>query len=221
MKSKILYLVIATLLLKCVTVAQIPVEIFDGSNYKQFKEIEICGNNYWELTLVNEPYNLAFCPIDTCWGSIDTQGPASSITKKIVLGLGYTSLLDILNGGGFSLSHYITSELVYFKKNGQICGIEQIVANTDVNKNPFSLKISPNPASQKLNIDYMLYEKEVELLFTVMNLQGQTILEKKIVNHLNSSNTAMIDISEINCGFYFLNVLQNGRLVESAKFIKN
>ncbi|MBL7831537.1 MAG: hypothetical protein JNK41_10950 [Saprospiraceae bacterium] len=48
MKSKILYLVIATLLLKCVTVAQIPVEIFAGHNkatmdimfFKYFKNEE-------------------------------------------------------------------------------------------------------------------------------------------------------------------------------------
>jgi hypothetical protein len=198
----------------------IPIEIFDGSYYKQFKEIEICGNNYWELTMMNEPYNLAYCAIDTCWGSIDTQGPAASITKKMVLGLGQTNLQDLLSSP-FPPSHNISSELIYFKKNGQICGLEQIVPAAEKSKDPYKLKISPNPANQKLNIEYMVAEKGSELLLTILNLEGQILLEKKVTDYLSSSNTAIIDVSELNNGFYILNVAQNGQLIQSAKFIKN
>jgi hypothetical protein len=72
----------------------------------------------------------------------------------------------------------------------------------DENKDPYKLKISPNPANQKLNIDYMVAEKGTELLFTIINLQGQILLQKKVTEHLSSSNTAIIDVSELNNGFY-------------------
>jgi hypothetical protein len=203
------------------SIASIPYEIFDGYNYKTFKQTEICGNNYWELSSVNEPYYLDYCAIDTCWGGIDTQGPPATITAKYGIGLGQTLYQDHLFGGSMFTSHYINSTLTYFKKNGQICGIEQIVSAADENKDAYKLKISPNPANQKLNIDYTVAEKGTELLFTIINLQGQILLQKKVTEHLSSSNTAIIDVSELNNGFYFLNVAQNGKLIQSAKFIKN
>lgn len=202
-------------------ICEIPIEIFDGSNYKQFKQIELCGNNYWELTLMNEPYNLAFCALDTCWGGIDTQGPAASITKKIILGLGQTNLQDILTGGGFNQSHYITSELVYFKKNGQICGTEQIVGNKETSDNLHRLTIAPNPAKQSVRISYTVTEASAFVNISVYNLQGQLVIEKVVPNKINITSSTLIDVNELNNGFYFINLEVNGRILQSAKFIKN
>jgi len=203
------------------SIASIPYEIFDGYYYKTFKETEICGNNYWELSSVNEPYYLDFCAIDTCWGGIDTQGPPATITAKYALGLGQTLYQDHLFGGSMFTSHSINSTLTYFKKNGQICGIEQIVGIKAALDHSHRLAISPNPAKQSMNVSYTVTEDCQFVNLSVCNFQGQLIIEKAVPNHINISNSTPIDVSELNNGFYFINLEVNGRILQSAKFVKN
>jgi hypothetical protein len=201
-------------------IAGIPYEIFDGQHYKNFKLGTTCGSNYWELNMVNEPYNLAFCAIDTCWGGIDTQGPAATITTKYVIGLGQTFYEDNLFGGFNFTSHYITSSLIYFKRNGQICGVEQIVGIEDISENKNKFTIFPNPAKQSVNVQFAVTEDCSHVNLSIYNLQGQLVIEKVIPSQTNISNSTNIDINELNEGFYFVTLSVNGRILKSVKFIK-
>lgn len=202
-------------------IAGIPYEIFDGYNYKTFKQTEICGNNYWELSSVNEPYNLAYCAIDTCWGGIDTQGPAATITVKNAIGLGQTLYQDYLFGGNMFTSHYISSSLTYFKKNGQSCGTEQFLETTALINSPLTLKISPNPSQESLNVDFEISQKYSHLKLEVYDMQGQLLLIRDLPNEAIQSNHSKIDLSTFNSGLYLLKLELDGKLVHTAKFIKN
>jgi hypothetical protein len=170
--------------------------------------------------MVNEPYNLAFCAIDTCWGGIDTQGPAATITTKYVIGLGQTFYEDNLFGGFNFTSHYITSSLIYFKRNGQICGVEQIVGIEDISENKNKFTIFPNPAKQSVNVQFAVTEDCSHVNLSIYNLQGQLVIEKVIPSQTNISNSTNIDINELNEGFYFVTLSVNGRILKSVKFIK-
>jgi hypothetical protein len=118
-------------------------------------------------------------------------------------------------------SHSINSTLTYFKKNGQICGIEQIVGIKDALDHSHRLAISPNPAKQSVNVSYTVTEDCQFVNLSVYNFQGQLIIEKAVPNHINISNSTPIDVSELNNGFYFINLEVNGRILQSAKFVKN
>lgn len=202
-------------------VAGVPYEIFDGQYYKSFQLGVTCGTSQWELNRVSEPYNLAYCAIDTCWGGIDTQGPAATITTKHVLGYGQTKYHDDLFGGFNFTSHYIISDLVYSLKNGQACGMEQIVGSLALVNKQAEIKISPNPANQMVNIKYQSDEKGANLRFSILNLQGQLLKEKLVSDNPNPISSISMDVSELHDGFYFLNFEQNGKLIQSCKFIKN
>ena len=201
--------------------AGIPYEIFDGQFYKSFLLGETCGISQWELNRVSEPYNLAYCAIDTCWGGIDTQGPAATVTIKHVLGYGQTKYHDELFGGFNFTSHYIISDLIYSLKNGQACGAEQIVGDAALVNRQSGIKFSPNPANSIVNIHYQCVEKGKNSRFSIINLQGQVVLEKIVSNDFNSFNNLIMDVSELADGFYLLNFEQNGILIQSSKLVKN
>lgn len=108
------------------TLSQIPFEYFDGNTRRLYLN-DYCGTDRWTYTI--EPAtSLGYCAADTCWGSIDTQGPPPQIEKTYVFGLGiYNDVEYIVSPTGY----YRSNNIVYYKKNGLSCGTEAIVGIED------------------------------------------------------------------------------------------
>ena len=76
------------------------------------------------------------------------------------------------------------------------------------------LKISPNPASQFINIK-MEWDDYESSLFTITDIKGKKVIELEIQGKLINTN---IDIKELPTGNYFLEV-NNGRQKIKDQFI--
>jgi hypothetical protein len=203
-------------------IAGIPYEIFDGHYYKNFKLGQTCGADYWEFNLVNEPYNLEYCEIDTCWGGVDTQGPAANVSIKYVLGFGQTIYHDNLFGGINFTSHNITSDLIYSVKNGQPCGMQQFLSISENMSNTNQLIIAPNPANDQLFVTFIANHNSSNSILKVRDLQGRVLLQETFLdNQMNSSPNLIIDIKSLTSGIYFISFEKNGVLLSASKFIKN
>ena len=90
---------------------------------------------------------------------------------------------------------------------GTLVGIHEFV---DVDKDPFTLELLPNPAKDRLTIrtDYELGKMSVHIL----NAYGVE------VRGFVMDRQATIDVSDLPAGVYFVNVI-GGKLV-TKKFIK-
>lgn len=79
------------------------------------------------------------------------------------------------------------------------------------------VKAFPNPADENLNV-VLSAKKESTYQLTLTTLNGQKVFDSKqtVQKGLNYSN---IDIREFQSGFYFLNVLQDGKTLSTHKII--
>ncbi len=185
--------------------AEIPFELFDG-NTNQLKKTDYCGLNLWTY-YTNSNYGLTFCAIDTCWGSFDTHGPPPHISTQYVAGLGiysYSNSLFSPPPDGYNRG----SRIVYFKKNGVICGDE---AFTGIRENYVDKKvlIYPNPATNTITIDC-----HQSSIMEILNVQGQKLLQQQI-----QQGKTDIDISNLAQGVYFVRII-DGEKADVTIFIK-
>ena len=103
-------------------------------------------------------------------------------------------------GGGCDLIH---DNIV----NGEV--IKFIPTNIE-NESNIELNIFPNPANNHLNISisHEINNYSIE----IFNINGELI---KSIN-----NTNRINISDLNNGSYYINIIHEGELIKSEKFIK-
>ncbi len=170
-------------------------------------------DSYWDLPLWSyriAPEHLVYCEAENCWGQYDSQGPPQEADDIYTLGLGIYlhsgwQIGPPPNGYGFS------KRIIYFKKNGVSYGNEVMVG---IQQYPLSgkMKISPNPASDKLFIKTDMPEKKTVQVFTI---NGALLMENTI-----QSQYDVIDISRLKSGFYLVKVIGN-RTMAIQKFIKN
>jgi uncharacterized protein (TIGR02145 family) len=98
------------------------------------------------------------------------------------------------------------------KRNGfSIRCIKNSTSHTDSFNNFKSLHIYPNPATDKIIIDYAENEN---LYLSVYNLQGALLLPGEI-----NKNTNKLDISSLSKGIYFLQLI-GPKVIMHQKFIK-
>jgi hypothetical protein len=203
-------------------ISEIPYEIFNGSDYQNFKQTSFCGESYWQLNTANEPYNLSFCEVDSCWGGVDTQGPAAEITNSYVLGLGNVAHHDNLFASPNFNGHSINSVLEYFKKNGVTCGTQQLVGVNKPNVVKPIIQISPNPASDNLYFTLNGIIKAEQLQINLLDLQGGRLITQQVnVSHESATQQVKLSLGNLANGVYFVQVSDGLNLIESAKFVKN
>lgn len=78
---------------------------------------------------------------------------------------------------------------------------------------PSAVKVYPNPASQRLNVDLEELNVSGEAVLTLFDMQGKVIRKTNLVLSKNLS----IDVSELNTGNYLLNI-SNGAFTVGKRF---
>jgi alkaline phosphatase D len=98
--------------------------------------------------------------------------------------------------------------------------IESNSANMDELNSIEILGLYPNPAVDKMNLHYQSNEDgmhRVELL----DFSGKVILQKDKMTNENNSTIALMDVSLLNSGVYFVRITSSTGKVVTAKFMKN
>jgi hypothetical protein len=98
--------------------------------------------------------------------------------------------------------------------------IESNSANIDELNSIEILGLYPNPAVDKMNLHYQSNEDgmhRVELL----DFNGKVILQKDKMTNENNSTIALMDVSLLNSGVYFVRITSSTGKVVTAKFMKN
>ncbi len=80
------------------------------------------------------------------------------------------------------------------------------------------LNVYPNPTNGYLRIDYVSEWSEAEAII-VMDMQGRVVKEMLVQGGLEIHTD--IDLAGLNNGIYFINVMNQGAMVKSAKVIKS
>ncbi|MDP3445906.1 MAG: hypothetical protein Q8T08_23850, partial [Ignavibacteria bacterium] len=119
------------------------------------------GNTLMERSLSKLPYcslNLmtyessrdlgtGYCELKKCWGSRDCFGPPPTEIKTYVLGLGkYYDFYQKYSSGNQDKEEAAIF-IIYFKKNGVICGDEIIVGEPEQMAVEKSFSVFPNPST--------------------------------------------------------------------------
>ncbi len=80
------------------------------------------------------------------------------------------------------------------------------------------LNVYPNPSIGKLFIEVSNVLENTEIIIT--SVVGKTIMAEKIKTNGSSSLSTELDISELSCGIYFLNLIGSNNLITTIKLIK-
>lgn len=105
---------------------------------------------------------------------------------------------------------YEQDYLKFYKKGTDSCGSRKSLPNsiTTIQKNV--LQVFPNPVSTILH-----FKMPINGRLNICNLQGKIIVDKEI------NDTETIDISELNSGFYFMNLKTKNDEIFTLSFVKN
>ncbi len=93
--------------------------------------------------------------------------------------------------------------------------IENHIGIKENKNNAASVKVYPNPATDYSIVDYK-FENATKAEIQIINILGSTVLNQEIST---SSNNAKINISELNSGVYFYNIIVDGNNIVSKKLI--
>ena len=125
---------------------------------------------------------------------------------------GYLNYLDGLGGPYYicvnSVKNSHRRTLKYFQKGDEEWGEPLSVKNQG--ESQVSLKIYPNPASDQIRIDLDYLSQNLEI----------RILEITVKLIRESAYTGTVDVSSLPGGIYFLQVIEDHRIIASSKFIK-
>lgn len=152
-----------------------------------------------------------YCESRNCWGNIDAFGPPPTETETYVFGLGlYDNFYRKFDYAHQNYTEY-RQYIVYFKKNGVVCGSEIIVGTAEHSALEPLFSIFPNPAKNSLTLEA---EKNSVGTVTIFNLTGQEVHSEKMIGQRST-----LDLSELKAGIYLLQLV-SGDKVEVKKIIK-
>jgi hypothetical protein len=190
--------------------AEIPFDYIDQSNTlvtKKLFKADYCGLDFWTYTVT--PGYLIYCINDNCWGSYDIPGPPPTEKTTYVSGLGlYSDESSINYPPPDGYSHWYG--IIYFKKDGIVCGDEVIVGMSDINQSA-DFTVYPNPARDFIFIQSQATGKSV---ITISNLNGQVIMKAFVKDPMTR-----LDIGRLNKGIYLVKLI-SGNNVQVKKIIK-
>ncbi len=83
------------------------------------------------------------------------------------------------------------------------------------NNNAASVKAYPNPATDYFTVEYN-FENAQMAEIQILNILGSTVMNQEIST---TDNNAKINISELNSGVYFYNIIVDGNNIISKKLI--
>lgn len=145
--------------------------------------------------------------IDLLGDTVDRWGDYTGIQRK------YNELgVCWLNGSWGTISKQNRTWIGRVKTNDPLSSFNE-PAQTEVFSNLY-----PNPASQNIQFDFEMYEKLL-LNIELMDIQGKskTLIAKDFAKP--GLNRLIIDISELPAGMYFVNLIYNGKILHTHKFL--
>jgi hypothetical protein len=83
--------------------------------------------------------------------------------------------------------------------------------------NSFDFKVYPNPVSNKLSIDFSDHISVKNAKIVVRNIIGKTIMVLPVVQNSSHQN---LFLGDLRSGIYFVNLEENGQLLQSKKILK-
>ncbi len=96
----------------------------------------------------------------------------------------------------------------------QACPEQKPTSNKDLLNNYGSIKVYPNPVTQELTVSIAGYEGMVNL--TLIDLFGRTIIQTAIEGTGNTD----LSLQDLPAGSYFLQLSQNGLLIDTRQIAK-
>ena len=86
-----------------------------------------------------------------------------------------------------------------------VSGRLTLVGLKELYNNISTFTMFPNPAQNEVVLDFTL-DKAAEMSISVIDVTGKVVKEVSAVKFLSGSNTTTIDASDLNNGFYFVNI---------------
>ena len=86
-----------------------------------------------------------------------------------------------------------------------VSGTLTLVGLKELYNNISTFTMFPNPAQNEVVLDFTL-DKAAEMSISVIDVTGKVVKEVSAVKFLSGSNTTTIDASDLNNGFYFVNI---------------
>ena len=173
-------------------------KIFIGSTYNTQIEPFPIYNSYLRIENLNNDLSLNF--------------------QRFFGGDAYYELIDIesTNDGGCILSGniYSNGEEGPFERDIFILKVDENGLITSTDESPIPVKnaiVTPNPGKEYLQLHSGVYPA----VFQLFNMGGQMILEQKI-----NQNTSTIATQSLSAGTYIWQLLKDGKVVESDKWVK-
>jgi hypothetical protein len=192
--------------------AVIPFDHIDQSAslvVKKSYQADYCSLNLWSYSLT--PGYLTYCLADNCWGSYDIPGPPPTEQTVYVCGLGlYRDESAIVSPPPYGYDR--SYRIIYFKKNGVVCGDEVFVGMNDFSGPPCFFTVYPNPVHRAMIIDKGV---EGESILSVCDMTGQEVMRISVSKRLTK-----IDIGALKKGIYLVRII-SGTEVGIRKIIKD
>lgn len=92
------------------------------------------------------------------------------------------------------------------------------ISNNSIVSDTRKIKIYPNPASSKVDIEYWS-NKAAETILSIVDVTGKSVLLRNYGVLTKGSNNMQLDISNLNPGIYFIQLEAEGERINS-KFVK-
>lgn len=125
-----------------------------------------------------------------------------------------TGLPDI-QGTGFIFNNVnasLAASLVFSS------GGECLVTNKQLDRNVVRLELYPNPVTSELNVDIVLDESSFFIMYSILDVHGKTLLQRKDNSKSNRYETA-INVSDMQEGVYFLEIRTDRDLIQKSFII--
>lgn len=163
--------------------------------------------NHSNDTLLHIVYTYGYPDIDLGEDTIHTTQPDTIVLDA---GAGYSSYL--WQDESTEQTFNVTSEQSAWYKvkatdehgcsSSDSIYVDSHVGIENIN-NKFLINIYPNPAKDRLNIEFKTNKKQ-DIIIELINISGQTIIKETIENVVNYKNS--IDVSDFTKGFYYFKI---------------
>ena len=149
-------------------------------------------------------------PVTATWSGTLTSGDSVSYTFT-------TTFTAPATGTSFTLCAYTKLPTDQDTLNDKLCKTINLTANGILENSASNyIKISPNPARDKLNINCSNISKGVTK-FTIYDIQGAKLYDEETIITTDNYNK-IINVSQLRTGIYFLKI-ENDSDIYTNKFI--
>lgn len=189
--------------IQSMVLSQIPFDYFDFYN-RVLSKPEYCNSARWTYGFTYRQ-DLEYCAADTCWGISDAGGPPEIKSWIYVCGLGLYEEKSSVEGPD---GYYAKNRIIYFKKNGESCGQEEVMSVRSEEFPASDIVISPNPANEYVRISSPV---EIRSIY-VVNASGDIMSTFQL-----RESTVKFNIRAFPSGLYVFKIILENEQIFSKK----